>query len=549
MAPQGFCNNQRSASHRFALPVSYIKPLALGLLVAGTITYPTVTPANQPTAATPAPVQLAQATTILYVNPALGQDNPQAGKSDNTPLRTITYALRQAVPGTVIQLAPGSYTRDSGEVFPLVMQPGVVLRGSENNKGETVAIIGGGSHISPTFAGQNVTIVSTKDSEIRGVSITNPNTRGTGIWIEANNSLVENSTFSRSLREGIFITGAANPRIFNNVFVKNDANGISVASVAQGEIRSNLFQDTGFGLAIGGRSAPLVDGNRIIGNVDGLYINDSARPILRNNLIERNRRDGVVVTINGLPDLGTNESKGNNRIRDNGQFDVRNATSSNVVLALGNDIDPRRISGRVELSEVATATGNFRDVEGHWAKPYIEALTAKGIITGFPDRSFRPGDPVTRAQFASIITRAFSPASQRGGVSFRDVPSSFWGATFIQSAVRGGFMAGYPQGTFQPGQAIPRVQVLVSLVNGLGLGNGSRAVLNRFRDAGEIPSYAIGPVATATQRQIVVNYPTPNQLNPNRPATRAEVAAFVYQALVNAGKAQAIPSPYIVMNP
>ena len=45
--------------------------------------------------------------------------------------------------------------------------------------------------------------------------------------------------------------------------------------------------------------------------------------------------------------------------------------------------------------------------------------------------------------------------------------------------------------------------------------------------------------SSATQRQIVVNYPVLVQLNPTQTATRAEVAAFVYQALVNAGKAEA----------
>jgi hypothetical protein len=46
-----------------------------------------------------------------------------------------------------------------------------------------------------------------------------------------------------------------------------------------------------------------------------------------------------------------------------------------------------------------------------------------------------------------------------------------------------------------------------------------------------------------------VNYPSLVQLNPTRQATRAEVAAFVYQAMVNAGKADAIASPYIVLMP
>jgi hypothetical protein len=97
-------------------------------------------------------------------------------------------------------------------------------------------------------------------------------------------------------------------------------------------------------------------------------------------------------------------------------------------------------------------------------------------------------------------------------------------------------MVGYPGGVFKPQEQIPRVQVLVSLANGLSLSSNNANALSVYKDASQIPNYASGPVAAATQRQLVVNYPTPSQLNPNRVATRADVAAFVYQALVNAGR-------------
>ena len=71
-------------------------------------------------------------------------------------------------------------------------------------------------------------------------------------------------------------------------------------------------------------------------------------------------------------------------------------------------------------------------------------------------------------------------------------------------------------------------------------------MLSRYTDGSAIPSWATGFVAASTGRQVVVNYPTLNLLNPNREATRAEVAAIVYQAMVNAGKVSAIPSLYIV---
>jgi len=76
------------------------------------------------------------------------------------------------------------------------------------------------------------------------------------------------------------------PKIEDNVFTRNGGNGISVARSAQ-EIRNNVFQDTGFGLAIGGTSEPLVAENQIIENADGLLVSDSARPVLRNNVIEK----------------------------------------------------------------------------------------------------------------------------------------------------------------------------------------------------------------------------------------------------------------------
>lgn len=490
--------------------------------------------------------QLPLGATVIHVNPASGQDIPNAG-SQALPFRTVTYALQQAQAGMVVQLERGSYTHHTGEVFPLIIPSGVTLVGEEATKGQTVALIGGGILISPTFARQNVTILAGKDTEIRGISVTNPNVRGTGIWIESTNPKIKHCTFSNSHREGIFVTGTGNPNIEKNVFTQNGGNGISIASNARGEIHDNLFQNTGFGLAIGGNSAPLVSGNQIIENVDGVYINDAARPILRKNLIENNRRDGVVATTKAQPDLGNAESSGDNTIRGNRQYDLNNVTPG-ILYSVGNALNPERVKGAIQFTAPVAAGGQsvFRDVQGHWAQAYIDALAKQGIISGFPDGTFRPGDPVTRAQFAAIITRAFAPTPKQPRLEFRDVSSAFWGYQAIQTTVQGGFMKGYPEGVFQPEQPIPRVQALVSLVAGLGFSAGSHDVLARYQDGGQIPSWATGAIAAATERKIVVNYPSLSLLNPNRNASRADVAAFVYQALVNAGKVEAISSPYIV---
>jgi parallel beta-helix repeat protein len=499
--------------------------------------------------------QIPVSATVIYVNPVIGQDSSSAGITPEAPYKTITFALSQAKSNTVIKLAPGTYTKDTGETFPLLLKLGVILVGNESIKGQGTVIIGGGHYTSRTFARQDITILA-ENTTIAGITVTNPNQRGTAVWVESSSPTIKNNTFTDSIRDGVFVTGTGNPKIENNLFIKNRGNGISITKYAQGEIRNNSFEDTGFGLAIGGSSTPLVEGNQILQNQDGIFISEYAKPILRKNVIQNNRRDGIVATIDALPNLGTNDDPGSNLIRNNTRYDLNNSTKVNRIVAIGNDFDQKRIFGAVDFvaATVNPPTGggtigstSFQDVPtGYWAKAYIEALASQNIIAGFPDGTFKPNDPVTRAQFATIITKALAPPSRRTAIRFNDVNSNFWAYGAIQSAYQSQFVAGYPDGTFKPQQQIPRVQALVALANGLNLTANNDSILSFYTDAAQIPNYAMGSVAAATVSQLVVNYPTVKLLDPNREATRAEIAAFVYQALVTIGRAQPTPSPYVV---
>ena len=191
-----------------------------------------------------------------------------------------------------------------------------------------------------------------------------------------------------------------------------------------------------------------------------------------------------------------------------------------------------------DLSNQLAQATTLSDIQGNWAQSFITALAARGIIQGFPDGTFRPDAPVTRAEFAAMIGKAFQKNPVREAISFVDVPPNYWATGAIQSAYQTGFLAGYPNNVFMPSQEISRVQVLVSLTNGLGLSAKaeSAGVLDAsFQDAAEIPDYARTPVAAATENRLVVNYPNVALLNPNQVATRADVAAFIYQALVSTG--------------
>ena len=190
----------------------------------------------------------------------------------------------------------------------------------------------------------------------------------------------------------------------------------------------------------------------------------------------------------------------------------------------------------------------FNDVQSnYWAAEFIQELSRRGVIAGFPDGSFRPEQAVTRAQFAAMLRKAFQKSPQRQGISFVDVSTSYWGYSAIQEAYTTGFLTGYPGSVFRPNENIPRQQVLVALANGLDyIADNPEDALQYYNDSPQIAGYARAPIAAATEKQIVVNYPNVKFLNPRTTATRADVAAFIYQALVSNNQASVINSPYVV---
>ncbi|MCW5316758.1 S-layer protein [Nostoc sp. KVJ3] len=191
----------------------------------------------------------------------------------------------------------------------------------------------------------------------------------------------------------------------------------------------------------------------------------------------------------------------------------------------------------------------FNDVPNNfWGRRFIDVLSSRGILKGFPDYSFRPNQPVNRAEFAAIVQKAFDQEPSKTAIAFQDVPTKFWATPAIDQAISTGFLKGYPKKTFRPQQNISRVQVLVALVSGLNLKapTSPNQILSVYKDAKDIPPYAISKIAAATTNGLVVNYPNPQILAPNQVASRAEVAAMIHQALVKRGKLEAITSPNIV---
>ncbi|MDX2273374.1 MAG: DUF1565 domain-containing protein [Cyanobacteriota bacterium] len=290
----------------------------------------------------------------IFVDATNGSDTSGDG-SQAAPYQTITYAVERASAGSLIQLLPGSYTAESGEVFPIKLKAGQILRGDEASLGEGYLISGGGSFVSPTLARQTITMLAETGSEIRGVTMRNEGRRGYALWLESTSPKVYNNSFVGSIHDGIFMAGSSSPWVEGNRFYKNGANGISVLGTSAPTIVNNLFQETGFGITIDQKSTPQVKNNRIVQNRSGVIVGGSAQPILRNNTISQNLETGLVAITKGNPDLGTAGDAGNNVFQGNGQFDINNSAKGILISANGNQLSGLT-KGDIDISGQATVT-------------------------------------------------------------------------------------------------------------------------------------------------------------------------------------------------
>jgi parallel beta-helix repeat protein len=297
---------------------------------------------------------------IIYVNSQTGSDRPELG-SNVAPFKTISYAIGRAQSGQIIQLANGTYSSATGEKFPIRLRPNLTLRGNEAVKGKGIVILGGGALLTKSNFPQNVAIALGDRAELRGVTVTNPNPRGYGLWIENASPAIANNTLIDNQQDGALITGKSTAIISTNQFFRNGTSGLAIEGAASPDIRGNLFQQTTFGMSIRQDAAPQITENTFTQNQNGILIQSNAKPVLRGNAIVNNRNYGLTISDAASPDLGKANDDGNNTFQGNGTFDLQNV-SRNLVAASGNQLDIKRVKGNLQLLNVRSPSNLFANI-------------------------------------------------------------------------------------------------------------------------------------------------------------------------------------------
>lgn len=114
-------------------------------------------------------------------------------------------------------------------------------------------------------------------------------------------------------------------------------------------------------------------------------------------------------------------------------------------------------------NEVRTTTNNFVDVTPNaWYNEPASSMYKGGYIAGYKDGTFGGNKNITRAEFVSMLVRFLG--EDQGSMSFTDVPQNHWAAKDIAIAASQGWVAGYSDGTFKPNQPITRAEAM-SIIN------------------------------------------------------------------------------------
>ncbi|ADL42934.1 S-layer domain-containing protein [Caldicellulosiruptor obsidiansis OB47] len=182
----------------------------------------------------------------------------------------------------------------------------------------------------------------------------------------------------------------------------------------------------------------------------------------------------------------------------------------------------------------------FSDLpQNHWAYNAVKFMVERGIIAGYPDKTFRPDNPVTRSEFARIMVISLNlPIKVTDNPSFKDVPKDHWAYPYVETAKY--YLTGFRTQNgeyFKPSDYAVREDMAVALVKAKGLQNENvdMNVLNNYIDKDQISKNLVKYVAIAIAKGIMVGSPVPNsnqyKFEPQGILTRAQAAVLLYNVI------------------
>ncbi|SMB87809.1 S-layer homology domain-containing protein [Desulfonispora thiosulfatigenes DSM 11270] len=159
------------------------------------------------------------------------------------------------------------------------------------------------------------------------------------------------------------------------------------------------------------------------------------------------------------------------------------------------------------------------DYENHWAGDVINQWIEKGLAKGYPDSTFRPNNAVTRAEFMALVNKSFGFTAVKP-IDFMDVKEKDWFFSTVKVASTAGYIAGYPDKTIRPNQPISRQEAAVIIARITKL-SPNAGMVEQLSDKENIPEWSKNLVGAVVAKGYMNGYPD-KSFKPLNDITRAE---------------------------
>lgn len=169
------------------------------------------------------------------------------------------------------------------------------------------------------------------------------------------------------------------------------------------------------------------------------------------------------------------------------------------------------------------------DIKGHWAESDIQEWLDQGLITGYPDHTFRPGAEVSRGEFVALVNRAYKYSDTKA-ISFKDLKPANFAYIEVQKATAQGYISGFSDNTFRPDKPITRQETAVILSRILGFDSTGATASVSAQDANLIPAWS-KPAVQYLLDQGIMSKNADGTFQPQRNMTRAETVVVIKKAL------------------
>nr|WP_255570685.1 S-layer homology domain-containing protein [Cohnella sp. CFH 77786] len=211
---------------------------------------------------------------------------------------------------------------------------------------------------------------------------------------------------------------------------------------------------------------------------------------------------------------------------------VGGTVNGNRITVEVNHFTKFAVLGEDQEKVPAAETIHLSDISGHWAETSINQAVNGGIVSGYPDGTFKPDHTVTRAEFAVMLMNALKPQGEGATLTFTDKEKiGSWAQKAVAQAVQAGMISGYEDGTFRPDAEITRPEMAVMIAKALGQ-SVETTTTTGFADDKDIPAWSKGAVAGLKKLGIIEGKGM-DEFAPLDKTTRAEAVTVLLKMLAH----------------